>query len=189
MAGWIGTAPDQADWKGQVRVVQFVRPEIAASIDQLAKVQAVSERFARQGVVFVAVCDARSNRDKMQSVAEDKRIELPIAFDRLAGNDKPSIGATATSLGIKFAPATVVIDRAGKVRAAGLKQTFSIRCSTFVSEPSSASADEASEDEVVEAVATSDKPLVAARPMKARRQRLEVSFIIRSMVFIEILIV
>lgn len=124
VAGWVGSEPDQADWKGQVRVVQFVRPEIAASIEQLGKVQAVANRFARQGVVFVAVCDARSSRDKMQSIAEDKRIELPIALDGPAPDDASPLGATAQSLGIKFAPTTVVIDRQGKVRAAGLKPDF-----------------------------------------------------------------
>ncbi len=124
VTSWLGAEPDQADWKGQVRVVQFVRPEIAASIDQLTKVQSVAERFARQGVVFVAVCDARSSRDKMKAIVEDKRIELPIAVDSPAADGGAPSGATAQALGIKFAPTTVVIDRAGKVRAAGLKPDF-----------------------------------------------------------------
>ena len=147
VAHWVGAEPDQSDWQGQVRVVQFVRPEIAASIDQLAKVQAVADRFTRQGVVFVAVCDARSNRDKMQAIAEDKRIELPIAMDSKVAEGTP-LGATAQALGIKFAPTTVVVDRAGKVRAAGLKPDFLDKVlNTLLAEPTPTVA----EPEVVEA--------------------------------------
>lgn len=167
VAGWVGAEPDQTEWKGQVRVVQFVRPEIAASIDQLTKVQSVAERFSRQGVVFVAVCDARSSRDKMQTIADDKRIELPIALDSPA---ESAPGATANSLGIKFAPTTVVIDRAGKVRAAGLKPDFLDKVLNgllaeplpIANESDEEEAEEVIVDKVVEKV--NEKTLYAERP-------------------------
>ncbi|MCC6512026.1 MAG: TlpA family protein disulfide reductase, partial [Pirellulaceae bacterium] len=124
VANWIGEQPDRSGWDKQVRVVQFVRPELSVSMEQLAKLQAVSERFAKQGVVFVAVCDARSNAERMQSLADEKGIDLPIAVDRPAAADAWPIGETANSLGIKFAPNTVVIDRAGVLRASGLKPDF-----------------------------------------------------------------
>jgi hypothetical protein len=60
----------------------------------------------------------------MQSIVEDKQIELPVALDRQGPDAAVSPGATAQALGIKFAPTTVVIDRSGKVRAAGLKPDF-----------------------------------------------------------------
>lgn len=124
LANWIGSEPDREGWDKQVRVVQFVRPELSASVDQLAKLQSVAERFAKQGVVFLAVCDARSKPDRMKSVAEERRIEVPIALDNIAKDEASAIGETANLMGIKFAPNTIVIDRAGVVRATGLKPDF-----------------------------------------------------------------
>jgi peroxiredoxin len=124
LADWIGAEPDRSNWEHQVRVVQFVRPELSSSLDQLGKLQAVAGRFNKQGVVFVAVCDARSSKAKMQTIAEEKRLDLPIALDSPAGDGELGIGATANSLGIAFAPTTIVIDRQGVVRVAGLKPDF-----------------------------------------------------------------
>jgi thiol-disulfide isomerase/thioredoxin len=124
VAAWIGDEPDRSGWEQQVRVVQFVRPELSSSVDQLSKLQAVAGRFDKQGVVFVAVCDARSSKMKMQTIAEEKRLELPIALDSPANAGDLQIGATANSLGITFAPTTIVIDRQGLVRVAGLKPDF-----------------------------------------------------------------
>ncbi len=121
---WLGNAIEADNWEQRVRVVQFVRPELAASVDQLSKLQTVAERFATQGVVFMAVCDARAGMDRMKSIAEEKRIEIPIAMDRPSENDPPGPGTTSNSMGIKFAPATIVIDRAGILRASGLKTDF-----------------------------------------------------------------
>ncbi len=102
-------------------MVQFVRPEIAASIDQLTKVQSVAERFSRQGVVFVAVCDARSSRDKMRTIADEPnasncrspwinrlslhRVQPPIHW---GSSSRPPLS----------------LSTGGKVRAAGLKPDF-----------------------------------------------------------------
>ena len=174
VVGWVSAEPDQSDWKGQVRVVQFVRPEIAASIDQLAKVQAVADRFTRQGVVFVAICDARSSRDKMQAIAEDKRIELPIAMDSASPEGTP-LGATAQALGIKFAPTTVVVDRAGKVRAAGLKPDFldkvlnSLLAEPTPSEPESEVVDTPTETTPTPTVAASETKPVSQNILYAER--------------------
>jgi thiol-disulfide isomerase/thioredoxin len=121
---WIGSKIDTDDWEQRVRVVQFVRPELSPSVDQLAKLQSVSERFAKQGVVFVAVCDSRSEKSRMESVAEEKRIEIPIAMDQPSEKGGNSIGTTGDSLGIRFAPTTLVVDRAGVLRASGLKPDF-----------------------------------------------------------------
>lgn len=167
VSGWLGNQPDRSEWKGQVRVVHFVRPEIAASTDQLAKVQAVADRFARQGVVFVAVCDARSSRQKMQTIIDDKHIELPVAIDR-STQEEPTLGATAQALGVKFSPTLVVIDRAGQVRAAGLKPDFLDKVlNGLLAEPMQATNEEEPTDEPVpEATPGPDtiSTLTAARP-------------------------
>ncbi len=124
VSDWLGISIEADNWEQRVRVVQFVRPELAASVDQLSKLQTVSERFATQGVVFMAVCDARAGKDRMKTIAEEKRIEIPIAMDRPSENDPSGPGTTSNSMGIKFAPATIVIDRAGVLRASGLKTDF-----------------------------------------------------------------
>ncbi len=124
VSAWIGTEPDREGWDQQVRVVQFVRPELSVSVDQLTKLQAVAERFSKQGVVFLAVCDARSGQAKMQAVAEEKRIGVPIAMDSPGSEEASQLGATAKSMGIAFAPNTIVIDRQGILRVAGLKPDF-----------------------------------------------------------------
>ncbi len=162
VASWISPQPDAADWKGQVRVVQFVRPELSASIDQLTKVQAVADRFARQGVVFVAVCDARSSQKKMQTVIDDKHIELPVALDKSGGDETP-IGATAHALGVKFSPSTVVIDRAGKVRAAGLKPDFLDKVlNGLLAEPTPTADESEAEDATAEEASTAEQATIKA---------------------------
>ncbi len=122
IAQWVNTPPDRDKWKGQIKVVQFVRPELNVSLVQVAKLQAVAERFAKQGVAFMAVCDSRSNPDRVQAMIDDNLIDFPVALDR--ETEEFSIGASADALGIKFAPNTVVLDRRGVVRAAGLKPDF-----------------------------------------------------------------
>ena len=124
VANWIGNPIEPDAWDERVRVVQFVRPELTASLEQLSKLQAVSERFASQGVVFVAVCDARSSVDRMKTAVEEKRIDIPVAMDKGSETDSEGIGVTGNSMGIKFSPATIVIDRAGVLRASGLKPDF-----------------------------------------------------------------
>ncbi len=121
---WIGPAMDLENWDQHVRVLQFVRPELTASTDQLLKLQAVAGRFASQGVLFLAVCDSRASQDRMKAVMDEKRIEIPVAMDQKSDKDDAGIGVTGNSMGIKFSPATIVIDRAGVLRAAGLKPDF-----------------------------------------------------------------
>jgi hypothetical protein len=60
----------------------------------------------------------------MKAVMEEKRIEIPVAMDLKSENEEAGIGVTGNSMGIKFSPATIVIDRAGVLRAAGLKPDF-----------------------------------------------------------------
>ncbi len=123
-AKWLNGPVENENWDRQVRVVQFVRPELSTSVAQLSKLQKVADRFSNQGVTFVAVCDARAPADRMQQVMEENRIEIPVAIDAAAEKDPLGMGATSNSMGIKFAPATIVIDRSGKLRATGLKADF-----------------------------------------------------------------
>lgn len=52
----------------------------------------------------MAVCDARSQPEKIQAVVEDRLIDVPIAIDRPAEGAVVGIGSLANSLGIRFEP-------------------------------------------------------------------------------------
>lgn len=146
-AVWSGTELDPAG--RDVVVYQFVRPELSMTLKPLSALAEVSARYASQGVAFVLVCDARSDFDRMTEVATAMELSLAIAHDThprpndaeeggAEGGDTekgdtekadetkptepvPGPGVFATALGVRFQPATVVVDRAGVVRAAGLK--------------------------------------------------------------------
>lgn len=124
IANWANREWDRDAWNSSVRVIHFVRPELNTSVEQLQKVQAVAERFASQGVSFVAICDARTNADRVKGVIEEKRIELPLGFDLPTEGEVKGIGQNALTLGIQFAPSTIVVDRSGTIRATGLKPDF-----------------------------------------------------------------
>ncbi len=124
---WIGTAPPTSALKDNVVVAYFLSPSSAIAMKELEKLAAIEKELAPQGVVFVGVCDARASWDKMKEAASAKMIAMPIMQDAKETPDPSkwenprSIGATAAALGVQFQPTTVIIDRSGTVRAAGVK--------------------------------------------------------------------
>jgi thiol-disulfide isomerase/thioredoxin len=139
---WIGTEPtaDIKSLAGSVTVLTFVSPSLSVSLKELDKLAPLEKEFATQGVAFVGVCDNRVSDcwTKMQTYAKSKKLGLPIMQDTVETKtppaqtsapknappaaDKPTrVNATASSYGVDFFPTTVVIDRSGKVRAAGVK--------------------------------------------------------------------
>ncbi len=120
-AQWLGDPVTPAATHRQVVVLQFVKPEFALSLMQLDTLAPVAKRYGDQGVTFVAVCDARSDWDAMKRAATSRKIAMPIAQDVALPKGKAGAGVIADALGVSFAPVTVVVDRAGTVRAAGLK--------------------------------------------------------------------
>ncbi|MBS0196539.1 MAG: redoxin domain-containing protein [Planctomycetes bacterium] len=124
---WIGAAPTAAALKDNVVVAYFLSPSSAIAMKDLEKLAAIEKELTAQGVVFVGICDARASWDKMKETAAAKMITMPIMQDAkempdASKRENPrSLGVIAGALGVQFQPTTVIIDRSGTVRAAGLK--------------------------------------------------------------------
>ncbi len=124
---WIGTDPGLQARKNAVTVLTFVTPSLGVSLTELDKMGAIEKEFGSQGVVFIGVCDGRAPWNKMEEHAKAKAVTMPIVQDAVEskpgeGGKPMNVSATATAFGVQHYPAIVVIDRAGKIRAAGVKQ-------------------------------------------------------------------
>lgn len=123
---WIGSEIPDGAWQQTVSVVTFVSPSLGVSLAELEKLVPVQKEFAPQGVLFLAMCDGRAAWEKMKLFAAAKSLPLPVLKDTVgapAEGDVNTAGAsvTAAAFGVPHYPATYVIDRAGKVRAAGVR--------------------------------------------------------------------
>lgn len=129
---WLGDTPRLL--AGNVAVVTFVSPRLPVSLAELEKLAPVQKELSPQNVVFVGVCEARGNWDTMKTKAKAKAFPvammhdakvMPSTSDTPAGNTAatpgPAGGVLASHLGIDLYPTTLIIDRGGKVRAAGVK--------------------------------------------------------------------
>ncbi len=117
-AKWFGTAVSAAACKNQIVVMQFLSPKGGASMKQLEEIAQLAKEFSPQGVVLMGVCDARVDFTAAQADFTAQKISLPIMQD---GASENTLGATATAMGVRLAPTTLVIDRTGKVRVAGAR--------------------------------------------------------------------
>ncbi len=124
-AEWSGPPLAEADRKGRVIVLHFLSPESELSLKQFAELAKLDAELAPQGVSIVGVADARTDWAKLKATLEARKVKCSVFRDGPPPSDeksKPSpLGATASSFGIKLAPATVVIDRNGVVRACGVR--------------------------------------------------------------------
>lgn len=123
---WIGTEPSAGAMKDSVTVLTFVSPSLTVSMGELDKMTPLQKELESQGVLFVGVADGRGPWAKMEAHAKAKKLTMPIVQD--AVESKPGdagkaiqVSTTAAAFGIEHFPATVIVDRAGKVRAAGVK--------------------------------------------------------------------
>ncbi|MGH7132027.1 MAG: redoxin family protein, partial [Phycisphaerales bacterium] len=131
---WIGAEPvakgGGKPLAGAVTVLTFVSPSLSVSMKELEKLATLEKEFGTQGVTLIGVCDNRAGDawTKMQDYAKAKKLTLPLMQDTI--ETKPAttgstittrINATAAAYGVDFFPATIVIDRSGKVRAAGVR--------------------------------------------------------------------
>ncbi len=120
-AQWIGEPQTAQARTRRVTVVQFVRPEFPFSMKQLDALMPIAQKFSKQGVVFLIVCDAKGDWELMANEAEKRGLSIAVALDSPLGEDEIGSGVIGQSFGVSFGPATAVIDRAGVVRAVGLK--------------------------------------------------------------------
>jgi|CXWL01.1.fsa_nt_gi thiol-disulfide isomerase/thioredoxin len=121
---WIGKAVQEAAWKDHVVVVHFFSPANSTSMKQFDELAGVYKEFASQGVVFLGVCDSKADWTALEATAKERKIEIPLVRDveeaPTTGKDR-ALDAARSAYGVKYAPVTVVIDRAGVVRAAGIR--------------------------------------------------------------------
>jgi thiol-disulfide isomerase/thioredoxin len=138
VASWNGDAMPANAMKRSVVLVHFTRAG-ALGERALAEFAALEKEFAAQGVACVAICAAsadpaatRAALTALESkafVAQDAAAKTAEAADASAAPPAaadgrvrgPASGATARAFGIDHLPATVLVDRAGIVRAAGIK--------------------------------------------------------------------
>lgn len=123
---WLGTPVSESDRKSKAMVLAFLAPN-AIAMKEAAALEKLREELAKDGVVLMGVCDARSNWDQMKKEHEAKKIGFPVLRDVAADDARKTApggkahGAIARDLGVSMFPATFVIDAEGKVRAAGVR--------------------------------------------------------------------
>jgi len=115
---WVGDEVDLAKQRGKVVIVDFWGtwcPPCRAAIPK--NVQLVKE-YGEEDLVFVAVHDARRGWDKAPKMIEDTGINYPVALDKKAEDGS---GISTKAFNVAFWPTYIAIDRAGIVRAVGLR--------------------------------------------------------------------
>ena len=119
---WLGEPMKDSDRSGRVTVLRFISPASAATRTRMPGWAKFAGEYAPQGVRFIAVCDHLGDWEAMEKMFARANPGFPIALDAPPGPDnRLPLGATATAYGVRGWPTTVVIDRRGTVRAAGLR--------------------------------------------------------------------
>jgi thiol-disulfide isomerase/thioredoxin len=140
---WHGEASKRETWKDSVVVLHFANPASAVSTGQLAAFAPLEKDYADRGVVFVGVADANAPWKDIDTVTKAAKVAMPFLQDTRAtpaqadpatpDASKPDTkddakkvvpakpGVNAASFGVRFMPATIVVDRKGIVRAAGVR--------------------------------------------------------------------
>ncbi len=122
-AQWIGQAQDLASLRGNVVVVDFWGTWCGPCMQAIPHNVEIVKEYADQGVALIGVHDARRGWDKAAETVNTKNINYPVALDmRPAGEDSlGSYGVSTIAWNVRFWPTYFVIDKRGRVRAAGLK--------------------------------------------------------------------
>jgi thiol-disulfide isomerase/thioredoxin len=133
--------------KGSVVAIHFMKPGGQMMSKAMRDFAALEKTFEGQGVVLVAVCDTTGDLAKLEAAAKELQSTMVLAKDAAAkpasddgateGGTKGGTtadgkgaaparkaskrGATAQAFGAELLPATIVVDRNGVVRAAGVK--------------------------------------------------------------------
>ena len=119
---WIGTPPMPEGLEGRVTVLRFVSPISSRVRTAIPAWRRMTERLSPQGVVFLGVCDHLADWKRMGTMVGDEGPPFPIARDLPPENAGVPLGRLATAYGVRRWPTTVVIDRSGRVRAAGIEE-------------------------------------------------------------------
>jgi thiol-disulfide isomerase/thioredoxin len=122
-AQWLGEPVKPEARNGRVTVIRFVSPDSLSTRQSMPRWTRTAEKLGPQGVVFIGICDHLADWKAMEALLRGKEPPFPIAQDADPAKDSlVPLGATATAYGVRGWPTTVVIDRSGRVRAAGVKE-------------------------------------------------------------------
>ena len=140
LPAWIGTALPTNATEGKVTVLRFVSPNDPHTKAKLNAWQKQATELNPHGVVFLCICDPKANWKQLEQLLGDAPPKaLPIARDRAPDGDSPDalpMGRLAAAYGVRLWPTTVIIDRNGTVRAAGLHDDHVHKVvTTLLSEP------------------------------------------------------
>ncbi|MFZ9881576.1 MAG: TlpA family protein disulfide reductase [Phycisphaerales bacterium] len=128
---WVGAPVTAEMMKGAVVAIHFTNAGAGLSSRALADFVKLEQEFSGQGVVFLVVCEAKSDVKKLEKQLADMKSKAAIAHDepvqeqaggapaaRKAGDPR---GVTMRAFGARFLPTTVLVDRSGRFRAGGVK--------------------------------------------------------------------
>ncbi len=111
---WLDPPSNDTNWNNAVVVLHFTSTAQSIGRKQLSELAKIEEEFASQGVVFVAVNNASSDGDQARQALAAAELDIPLLTDAPESTN-------AKAYGVRYLPTTIVIDRSGEVRAAGVR--------------------------------------------------------------------
>ena len=118
---WIGTPQTIDDREGRITVLRFMAPDNRGTRNAMKEWRRTAESMSPHGIVFLGICDHFCDWSLMQNMFTEQKPPFPIVRDHSPESGSLPLGRTANSFGVRMWPTTIVIDRNGKVRAAGIK--------------------------------------------------------------------
>ncbi|CAN5584091.1 hypothetical protein BH11ARM2_BH11ARM2_21470 [soil metagenome] len=110
---WVNAKPlDMNALKGKIVVVDFWSVTCRPCIEALPQVQALYEKYGKDGVVFIGMHTSGTPKDRVVALLKQKGVTYPTAVDV---SESSGIGGTAIKFGPSCIPHLFVIGRDGKV--------------------------------------------------------------------------
>lgn len=122
-AEWLGDALKPADTKNRVVVLHFLTSASKLSLQQGETLAKLEKEMGAQGVLFVGVCAPGSAWADLKKLADAGKLPKRLLLEAKTedAGKAGSAGATSAAFGVRYPPCTIVIDRTGIVRGAGLR--------------------------------------------------------------------
>lgn len=114
-AGWVNDRPvDLKSLKGKIVVIDFWGLGCRPCLESMPEIQALYEKYRKEGVVMLGVCAPGAKRDEILKVIKEKGVTYPNAMDV---PEDSGVGVSARAFGESGIPHLFVIDRNGKIVA------------------------------------------------------------------------